>query len=105
MRKFIITSFILVSFTFAANSIYNVEGMMCGVNCVDKVKAHMNTLDGVQKYDVDFNKSMMTVEYDETKVSEEAIAALINEKTTYKCSVQKEEKKTRGLLSRLFNWF
>ena len=105
MRKFIITSFILASFTFAANSTYSVEGMMCGVGCVNKIKAHMNSLDGVQTCDVDFDKSMMTVEYDETKVSEEAIAALINEKTTYKCSVQKEEKKTRGLLSRLFNWF
>ena len=105
MRKLIAFTFALTSFGFSAESMYDVNGMMCGVGCVNKIKAHMNSLDGVQTCDVDFDKSMMTVEYDETIVSETAIAALVNEKTTYKCSVQKEEPKKRGLLSRLFNWF
>ena len=49
----------------------------------------------------------MTVDFDEGKVSKETIAALVNEKTTYKCSVKKEkvEEKKRGLFSRLFNLF
>ena len=48
----------------------------------------------------------MTVEYDENKVSEASIAALVNEKTTYKCAVKEAKvEKKRGLLSRLFNLF
>ena len=107
MRKFIITSFILTSFTFTATSTYNVEGMHCGVGCVNKIKAQINSVDGINKCEVDFEKSEMTVDFDESKVSEEVIAALVNEKTTYKCSVKKEkvEEKKRGLFSRLFNLF
>lgn len=107
MRKLIITSFILASFSFTATSTYSVEGMMCGVGCVNKIKAQINSVDGINKCDVDFEKSLMTVDFDEGKVSKEAIAALVNEKTTYKCSVKKEkvEEKKRGLFSRLFNLF
>ena len=107
MRKLIITSFILTSFSFSATSTYNVEGMMCGKGCVNKIKAHMSAVEGINKCDVDFEKSLMTVEFDEAKVSKDDIAALVNEKTTYKCSVKKEqvEEKKRGLFSRLFNLF
>jgi len=67
----------------------------------------MSAVEGINKCDVDFEKSLMTVEFDEAKVSKDDIAALVNEKTTYKCSVKKEqvEEKKRGLFSRLFNLF
>ena len=106
MRKLITNLFILASFCFAANSTYSVEGMMCGSGCASKIKAQINSLDGINKCDVNFEKSTMTVDYDENKVSEASIAALLNEKTTYKCSVKEtNEVKKRGLLSRLFNLF
>ena len=105
MRKLIAFTFTLTSFCFSAESVYDVNGMMCGVGCVNKINAQMSTLDGVDTYNVDFEKKMMTVTYDDAKISEADIAAILNEKATYKCTVQKEEKKKRGLLSRLFNMF
>ena len=76
------------------------------VGCANKIKAQINALDGINKCDVNFEKSLMTVEYDENKVSEASIAALVNEKTTYKCAVKEAKvEKKRGLLSRLFNLF
>jgi len=106
MRKLITNLFILASFCFAASSTYSVEGMMCGVGCASKIKAQINSLDGINKCDINFEKSLMTVDYDENKVSETSIAALLNEKTTYKCSVKEAKvEKKRGLLSRLFDLF
>ncbi len=89
---------------FSATSSFNVDGMMCGVGCVNKIKKHVGSLDGVKKCDVNFKKAVMTVEYDEAQLNDKLIIKKLHENTTYSCSVKKEEPK-KGLLKRIFSWF
>ena len=88
MRKYL-ALILLVSFLVSANTSesYKVEGMSCGFGCVNKVKSVMNAIDGVNKCDVDFEKSLMIVEFDDSKVNSEIIIKSLSEETTYKTSM------------------
>ncbi len=129
MKK--LTVLCISSIIFAASSSFNVEGMMCGVSCVDKLKAQVNTLEGVKSCDVSFEKGMMTVDYDESKLNDEKIINLFtnnpkytvsnyekkcdktssnctkpcssNSNCTKPCSSEKKEKV--GFFKKLFSWF
>ena len=88
---------------FSATSSFNVDGMMCGVGCVNKIKKHVGSLDGVQKCDVNFGKGVMTVEYDAAQLNDKLIMKKLHDNTTYSCSVKKEEPK-KGLLNIPSKW-
>ena len=92
------------SFLFSATSEFDVKGMMCGVGCVNKIKTHIGSLDGVKKCDVNFDKGVMTVDYDESKLNDKAIIEKLTDKTTYSCSIKKDEK-PKGFFKRIFSWF
>ena len=92
------------SLLFSVTSEFNVQGMMCGAGCVNKIKSHIGTLDGVKKCDVNFEKGLMTVDYDESKLNDQAIIEKLNDKTTYSCSIKKDEPK-KGFFQRIFSWF
>jgi len=94
-----------LSFLFSATSNFNVEGMMCGVGCVNKIKAHIGSLDGVKTCDVSFEKGIMTVEYDEQKINDKLIMKTLSDKTTYSCSNVKKDEKPKGFFKRIFSWF
>ena len=102
MRFLLILTF---SILFSATSEFNVKNMMCGVGCVNKIKAHIGSLDGVKKCDIDFNKGVMTVEYDESKINDQGIVKKLNDKTTYSCSVKKENNEKKGFFKLIFGWF
>ena len=66
MKKLIIL--FISSMVIAAPSSFKVEGMMCGVSCVNKIKTQVGTLEGVKSCDVSFEKGMMIVDYDNSKL-------------------------------------
>jgi len=102
MRLLIILTF---SFLFSATSNFNVEGMMCGVGCVNKIKTNIGSIDGVKSCDINFDKGIMTVEYDETKLDDKKIIKALNDKTTYTCSPRKDDEPKKGFFKRIFSWF
>ena len=61
--------------------------------CASKIKTHIGSLDGVSKCDVNFDKGLLTVEYDESKMDDQAIVKTLNDKTTYSCSVKEDKPK------------
>ena len=78
MRKILI-AFLAISSVFAISTkkVYNVEGMMCGVGCVNTINSTLKNLDGIKEIYVDFeNKSMEVVFDDEDITSKEVVAAL-----------------------------
>ena len=102
MKLLLIITFSLL---FSATSNFNVTGMMCGKGCVGKIETNVGALDGVQKCKVDFKKGVMTVEYDETKISNDAIMASLKDKTTYSCSLKETDEPKKGFFKRIFSWF
>ena len=94
MRK-IILLFLMFAFLISADKTesYKIEGMHCGFGCVNKVKTIMNSLDGMKVCEVDFEKSLMVVEYDETKITSELILSELTNQTTYKTALINEENK------------
>ena len=106
------------TFLFSATSSFSVEGMMCGKGCVNTIKKHVGSLDGVKKCDVNFEKALMTVEYDESKLNDKLIVKNLTDNTTYsfkskkqcassscstKCSKKAEPKK--GIFQKVLGWF
>lgn len=90
---------------FSATSNFSVDGMMCGKGCVNKIKKHVGSLEGVKKCDVNFEKAVMTVEYDEAQLNDKLIIKRLHENTTYSCRPKEKEEPRKGLLKRIFSWF
>ena len=119
MKKLIVLC--ISSMVIAASSSFKVEGMMCGVSCVNKIKTQVDALEGVKSCNVSFEKGMMIVDYDNSKLNDEKIIKLLADNTTYKvttleskanhsssncqisCCANKEVKV--GFFKRLFSWF
>ena len=83
----------ITSFAISSDIIenYKIEGMHCGYGCVNKVKTVLNSIEGVKKCDVNFEKSLMTVEFDEEKVNSDLIISSLSKNTTYRTSKVKEK--------------
>ena len=58
---------------------FKVPDMSC-TNCAMKLETLEDTLDGVREINASYHKLQMTVEYDETKLSEEQIIAAVKKK-------------------------
>ena len=64
-------------FAKGTTTVISVEGMHC-VKCAAKVENALKALDGVKKAKVDLSKKSVTVAYDDTKVTVDAMKAAIN---------------------------
>ena len=98
MRKIFII-FLAISSVFAASTkkIYNVDGMMCGVGCVNTISNTLKTLNGVEEFSVDFSTKKMEILFDtENLTSEKVIAAL---PSPYKATFVKETMKKEYTVS------
>ena len=86
---------LIFSFLFSADKSesYKIEGMHCSYGCVNKVKSIMNSLDGVKTCDVSFEKSLMTVKYDDSKINMDKIISSLTEGTTYNTTIINENDK------------
>ena len=52
---------------------FGIEGMTCAMGCAKTIEKKMAKMEGVKSAKVDFDKRMAMVEYDEAKVSPEAL--------------------------------
>lgn len=58
---------------------FKVPDMSC-TNCAIKLESLEDSLDGVKEINASYRKLQMTVEYDETKLTEEQIIAAVKKK-------------------------
>ena len=58
---------------------FKVPDMSC-TNCAMKLESLEDTLDGVKEINASYHKLQMTVEYDETKLTDEQIIAAVKQK-------------------------
>lgn len=58
---------------------FKVPDMSC-TNCAIKLEALEDTLDGVKEINASYHKLQMTVEYDETQLTDEQIIAAVKKK-------------------------
>ena len=97
IMKKIILSLTAVAFMFCADATeqYKIKGMYCNYGCVNKVKSVMNSLEGVKSCEVDFDKSLMTIQYDDSKINSDLIISSIEGNTTFEaCKCNPENKKS-----------
>ena len=73
---------------------YNIEGMMCGMNCPLKVKDAIINVDGITSCDVSFEKSNAIIRYDDEKIDANTIAKTIAKETYYKVELANTKKKS-----------
>ena len=119
MKKIIIL--IMSSMLVPASTTFNVDGMMCGVSCVNKIKTQVGTLEGINSCDVNFEQGIMVVDYNETQLDDNQIINLLTNTTTYKITeltadtrttklnLEKSSccanKKKKGFFKRFLDWF
>ena len=80
-------------FSDESTATYRVEGMMCAMNCPQKVNDSLNGVDGIKSCKVDFESKTATVIFDNEKIDSDKIAKTIAKGTYYKVmDVNKKEK-------------
>ena len=67
--------------------------MMCGGGCVKKINRAMDSIEGIKSREVNFEKSTMTVIYNDELVNDKMIIAAL-EKNNYSCSLKEAPKET-----------
>ena len=100
MKLFYLT--LLLTFTFSSS--FNIDGMKCGRSCVNKIKTEMNTLEGVNNLEINFDKSVMTVDYDKSKLNDSQIISHLSENTSYSASIidiNYEDNNSKGVFSKM----
>lgn len=65
---------------------FKVDGMGC-MNCVNKIKTNFGAIESVSAVEVSLDDAIMTLTYDETKLSDVAICDKVTE-LGYTCSVK-----------------
>ena len=74
-----------------------VDGMMCGYSCSGKVSKVVQNLKGVKECDIDFEKGIATVLYDDKKLEEKDILQSLKSNTSYKGSILDNQNKTKQI--------
>tara|TARA_B100001250_G_scaffold42572_1_gene33650 strand:- start:1220 stop:1528 length:309 start_codon:yes stop_codon:yes gene_type:complete len=100
----IIISILMLSFLLSHNieKTFKIEGMTCG-GCANKVVKAVDALDGVKSCDVNVDKGQAKIMFDDSKINEKEILAILNDKTNFSCTIP-EKKVRKGLFQRLFGW-
>lgn len=69
-----------------AKAEFNIEGMSCAIGCARTIEKKLSEMEGVKSADVDFDKKLAMVEYDEAKVNANSLEETVT-KTSNKYSV------------------
>ena len=94
---------LMLSFMFSMllakeNTTYlKVDGMKCSYSCSGKVSKIVQNMKGVKKVDVDFEKGIATVKYDDKKTAVKDIVDGLNNKTLYQATELDLEKNKKEL--------
>ena len=107
MKKILLGIICVVGISISADktSDFDVKGMMCAGGCVKKINRAMDSIEGIKSREVNFEKSSMTVVYDDQLVNEKIIVAALKE-NNYSCSLKekpKEDSPVMSFLKSLFN--
>ena len=102
--KMILLALTTFGFLFSGESTttYRVEGMMCGVNCPQKVTNSLNGIDGIKSCKVDFESKTATVVFDDEKIDSDKIAKTISKETYYKVMDLNKKEKSGSFWNWLF---
>jgi len=73
---------------------YNINGMMCGMNCPNKVVTSIIDVEGVKSCDVSFENSNAVVIFDDEKIDEQTIAKTIAKETYFKVELATAQKES-----------
>ena len=89
MKYTLLLTSLFVSVALAGdNTVYlKVDGMKCGYSCSGKVSTVVQNLKGVKDCNVDFEKGMATVVYDDKEIEEKDILESLEDKTSYKVTL------------------
>ena len=73
--KIIMMGLICLGFLFSdeLTATYQVEGMMCSMNCPQKVNDSLNSIEGIKSCKVDFESKTATVIFDDEKINSQKI--------------------------------
>jgi copper chaperone CopZ len=63
---------------------YQIDGMMCSMNCPGKVNESLKGVEGIKSCIVDFETKTAIVVYNDDKISSDIIAKTISKATYYK---------------------
>ena len=102
--KTILIALTVFGFLFSGESTatYRVEGMMCAINCPQKVNDSLNGVDGIKSCKVDFESKTATVIFDNEKIDSDKIAKTIARGTYYKVMDVNKKEKSRSFWGWLF---
>tara|TARA_Y100000780_G_C13444345_1_gene324645 strand:- start:81 stop:401 length:321 start_codon:yes stop_codon:yes gene_type:complete len=89
-------------FSGESTATYRVEGMMCAMNCPQKVNDSLNGMDGIKSCKVDFESKTATVVFDNEKIDSDKIAKTIARGTYYKVMDVNKKEKSRSFWGWLF---
>ena len=89
---------------FSGESIatYRVEGMMCAMNCPQKVNDSLNGMDGIKSCKVDFESKTAAIVYDDEKIDADKIARTIAKGTYFKVNDLNVKEEISSFWSWLF---
>ena len=84
--KSILIALTTIGFLFSgeSTSTYRVYGMMCAVNCPQKINDSLNGVNGIKSCKVDYESKTVTVIIDNEKIDSNKIAKTISKSTYYK---------------------
>ena len=102
--KTILIALTVCGFLFSSESTatYRVEGMMCAINCPQKVNDSLNGMDGIKSCKVDFESKTAIVVFDDEKIDSDKIAKTISKATYYKVMNLNKKEKSRSFWDWLF---
>ena len=106
MKKILFNIVCILGICMAADktSDFDVKGMMCSGGCVKKINRAMDSIEGIKSREVNFEKSSMTVVYDDKKVNEDMIVAALKA-NNYSCSLKEKPNKDSSIISFFKNLF
>ena len=104
MKMILLTLTTTFGFLFSEESTatYRVEGMMCGVNCPQKVNNSLDGVEGIKSCSVDFSSKTATVVFDDEKIDSDKIAKTISKGTYYKVMDLNKKEKSKSFWDWLF---
>lgn len=103
MRCLILVVSIFISFGFAGDNtaLIKVDGMVCNYSCSGKVSSIVQKMDGVKGCDVDFDKGIATVKYDDAKLEQKDIVDGLQKGTRFKVNLIEAETKIEEKTSKI----
>ena len=83
-------------FSGESTAVYQVDGMMCAVNCPRKVNDALNGVDGIKSCKVDFESKTAIVIFDDEIIDSDKIAKTITKGTYYKVNDIKKKEQSKS---------